>query len=139
MDQRRATLAELMALLVEHEVPVNEALHLAARASGDQKLTAAVRRMARTEAPQSLSQDSDVPRLLPPFLCWALTSSTQANGLAHNLRIAADIYRHRAQRRAEWLRVIVPTLACVFLAGGVTLLYCLSIFSPLVQLILDFS
>jgi len=45
-DQRRASLAELLALLVEHEVPLHEGLRLAARASGDRKLTSAAQQMA---------------------------------------------------------------------------------------------
>ena len=139
-DQSRASLAELLALLVEHEVPLHEALHLAARASGDHRLTSAVRQMASdVELGQPISQASDAAGQLPPFLRWALTSSTDARGLGQTLRSAAKMYRNRAQRRAEWLRVIVPALTCVFLAGGATLLYGLSIFGPLIQMIRGLS
>ena len=139
-DQRRASLAELLALLVEHEVPLHEALPLAARAIGDRKLTSTAGQVSsEADLQQSLSQDSDLANELPPFLRWALTGASEAEDVAHNLRLAAKTYRHRAQRRAQWLRVMVPTLACVFLAGGVTLLYCLSMFGPLIQLIRDMS
>jgi type II secretory pathway component PulF len=139
-DQDCASLSELLALMVEHDVPLHEALRLAAGASGDNRLKSSAAQMAsEAEQGQSLTQDSAAARDLPPFLRWALTSSTEADGLADTLRIAANTYRHRAQRRAEWLRVTMPTLTCIVLAGGVTLLYCLSVFGPFIRLIRDLS
>jgi general secretion pathway protein F len=137
-DQRCAGLAELLALLVEHGAPLHESLRLAARANGDRKLSSAAQQMASAaEQGQPVAQDSDAARQLPPFLRWALTSSNEAHGLARTLRLAAKTYRHRAERRAELLRVVIPTLTCVVIAGGITLLYCLSIFGPFTQLIQD--
>ena len=140
IDQCRARLAELLALLVEHDAGLPEALRLAAPASGDDDLASAVRQLAdELDRGQSLSHDSEAARQLPPFLYWALTSAPESGGRAQSLRIAASVYRHRAQRRAESLRVIVPTVTCVALAGGATLFYCLSIFSPFVQMIRGLS
>jgi type II secretory pathway component PulF len=138
VDQRRGSLAELLALLVEHGVPLHEALHLAARAVPDRKLASAAQQMSvAIEQGQSLTQDSAAALPFPPFLRWALTSSAEANDLPRTLRFAAKTYRHRAERGAQRLRVVMPMLTCVFLAGGVTLLYCISIFGPFVRLILD--
>jgi general secretion pathway protein F len=139
-DQRRASLAELLALLIEHDVPLHESLQLAARANGEGNLTSPAGEMAgAVEQGQSLSQGSDAARSFPPFLRWALTSSTEADELARNLRIAAKTYRHRAERLAESLRVVMPMLTCIVVAGGVTLLYALSVFGPFVQLIWELS
>jgi type II secretory pathway component PulF len=139
-DQHRASFAELLALLVENEVPLLEGLPLAARACGSRKLTCAAQQMAAAaEQGQSLTQDSQAAKQFPPFLRWALTSSTEAASLARTLRLAAKTYRHRAERRAEWLRIVMPMLTCVVLAGGVTLLYCLSVFAPVFRLIQDLS
>lgn len=139
-DQRYASLAELLALLVEHEVPLPEALRLAARASGDLKLTSAAQQMASAaEQGRPLTQDAHAARRFPPFLHWALTSPNEAGGLARALRLAAKTYRHRAQRATKRLGVVMPMLTCVVLAGGVTLLYCLSVFVPLFRLINDLS
>jgi hypothetical protein len=63
----------------------------------------------------------------------------ETDELARNLRLVAKTYRHRAERRAESLRVVLPMLTCIVVAGGVTLLYCLSVFGPFVQLIWDLS
>jgi type II secretory pathway component PulF len=139
-DQRWASLAELLALLVEHEVPLPEGLRLAARVSGDRKLTSAAQQMASAaEQGRSLTQDAHAVRQFPPFLHWALTSTTEASGLARTLRLAAKTYRQRAQRQTKRLRVVMPMLTCFVLAGGVTLLYCLSVFVPLVRLVEDLS
>ena len=139
-DQRCVTLAELLALLVEHKVSLHEGLCLAARASGDRKLMSAAQQMANAaEQGQSLMQDSHAAKKFPPFLRWALTSPTEAGGMARTLRLAAEMYRRRAERRTKWLRTVMPVLTCVVLAGGVTLLYCLSVFVPLVRLINDLS
>jgi type II secretory pathway component PulF len=139
-DQSCARLAELLALLVEHDVPLYEALRLAAQANGDRKLKSAARRLATAaEQGRPLTEETHATRRFPPFLRWALTSSAEAAGLARTLRLAAKTYRHRAEGRAEWLRVAIPMLTCVVLAGGVTLLYCLSIIGPFVRLIQDLS
>ena len=139
-DQRCATLAELLALLVEREVPFYEGLCLAARASGDRKLSSAAQQMANAaERGQPLTQASEAAKQFPPFLRWALTSPIEAQDLAHTLRLAAQMYRCRAERHTKWLRAVMPMLTCVVLAGGVTLLYCLSVFAPLFRLIQDLS
>jgi hypothetical protein len=49
--------------------------------------------------------------------------------------MAAGIYRESAKRREEKLRVITPIIVCVLVGGGATLLYGLSLFVPLVQLL----
>lgn len=145
-DQRCASLAELLALLVEHEVPLQEGLQLAARASGDSKLTAAAQQMAQSadrfqsvDRGESSTQKADAARHFPPFLRWALTSPLDTDDLARNLRIASRTYRQRAEQQAKRIRAVMPMLTCVVLAGSVTLLYCLSVFVPLVRLINELS
>ena len=87
-DQRCASLAELLALLVEHEVPLHEGLRLAAGASGDRKLTSAAEQMAHAaEQGQSLTQDSHAAKQFPPFLRWALDESDRSGRLGS--RVAA--------------------------------------------------
>jgi len=125
-DQRCASFAELLALLLEHEVPLHEAIRMAARASGDTKLMLAALEIASGD-------EQDEARYFPPFLHWALTSSAETSDLVTTLRIASKTYQHRAESRIKWLRRAAPMLTCIFLAGGVTLMYCLSIFVPFVQ------
>jgi hypothetical protein len=49
--------------------------------------------------------------------------------------MAAETYGLRAAQRIERLRTMFPLVTCVVLAGGATLLYALSVFLPLVQLL----
>jgi type II secretory pathway component PulF len=135
-DQRCASLAEVLALLVKHDVPLHEGLRLATGASGDTRLESAAENMAdAAERGQPLAQDSQAAMQFPPFLRWVLTSPTETGDLARMLQLAARTYRNRAERRTKWLRTAMPMMACAVLAGGVTLLYCFSVFGPLVQLI----
>jgi general secretion pathway protein F len=140
VDQRRGNMAELLALLVEHEIPLHEGLRLASQATGDRRLTQAAQKTAdATERGQQLSADAPELAGFPPFLRWGLTNASDAEGMARTLRLAAETYRQRAQRRIDWLRVTFPVLAVVFIGGGVTLLYCLSVFVPIVSLIQNLS
>ena len=139
-DQRYASLADLLALLVEHDVPLHEGLQLAARASGDAKLTSAAQIFATNAGQgQALTQDAQAAQQFPPFLRWALTSPMGSNDLCRALKLAAETYRNRAERRTKWLRTVPPMLTCVFVAGGITLLYCLSVFMPFIHLMKDLS
>ncbi len=139
-DQRCASLAEVLALLVKHEVPLHEGLRLATGVSGNSKLKSAAEQVAdAAERGKPLTQDSHAAKQFPPFLRWVLTSPTETGDLARMLQLAARTYRNRAERRTKWIRTATPMLTCVVVAGGVTLLYCLSVFGPLVQLIKDLS
>jgi type II secretory pathway component PulF len=130
----------LLALLVEHDVPLQEGLRLAAWATGDSRLTSAALQMAdATQRGQSIAQGAVAVGQLPPFLRWALASPAEAGSLVRTLRSASELYRRRAERGTARLRAVAPMLTCVVLAGGVTLLYCLSVFVPLYQLICDLS
>ena len=133
-DQRRASIADLAALLVENDVSPNDALRLSARAAGEAQMAAAMDQLPIDEE-ETIPADSEAARQLPPLVRWAVGSSQEAEGIAHALRIAAKVYRQRAQRNAVSLRGWLPPLLCVVIAGGVTLLYCLAVFGPLVRMI----
>jgi general secretion pathway protein F len=135
-DHRCATLAEVLALLVSNGVPWREGLPLAAGVTGDPRLQQAADALA-TAADKKNPIDATMPgrRELPPFLGWALTQNRDEAGVAESLRLAANTYRLRAQRRTERIRVVLPILACTLVGGGVTLLYALSLFLPLVQML----
>src|SRR5262249_25568303 len=74
-------------------------------------------------------------RQFPPYLRWALLHSVETIGLGRALTSAAEIYRQSAQRRQERLRIVAPIAVCAVLGGGATLLYGLSLFVPVVQLL----
>ncbi|TWT97988.1 hypothetical protein Pla108_21430 [Botrimarina colliarenosi] len=66
----------------------------------------------------------------PPLLAWATTS-----GSAGDLQAVDDFYDGLDRRRSNRWTTYGPLLAVVFIGGGATLLYCLTLFLPLVELL----
>jgi general secretion pathway protein F len=137
---RYANFAELTALLVEHEVPLPEAIELAADATGDWSIQHAAHVIA-----EELIQGGEIaaPKSsgggLPPFLNWMLERSQASGELARSLRLAATMYRDRAKARVDWLKTVFPIVAAVLIGGGAVLLYALSLFYPLTRMLGDLA
>jgi general secretion pathway protein F len=135
-QERCASFAEALATLVESNTPLDEALPLAAGACGDAQLIEAANSLADSfKHGRSPSDGIPSAQQFPPFLRWALLHSEATTGRARALHMAASIYRQAAKRREERLRIVAPMVVCVVLGGGVTLLYGLSLFVPVVQLL----
>ena len=133
---RAANFADSLATLLEHGISLEEGLRLAANATGDANLTEGTRAMTAALRQGELpSDDGPVALLFPPLLRWALWHSEATGGRVRSLRMAATIYRQSAQRRTERLRLIAPIVACVVIGGGVTLMYGLALFVPVVELL----
>ena len=135
-EARWASFAETLAALDKSGVPLAEALPLAACACGDSRLAEAGRALAASLKEGRLSgDDSLAARRFPPFLRWAMLRSESTIGRARALEMATLIYRESADRRAERSRIMAPMVVCVILGGGVTLLYALALFVPVVEMI----
>ncbi|MCI0491747.1 MAG: type II secretion system F family protein [Planctomycetes bacterium] len=135
-QQRYASFSESLATLLERGVSLEESLDLAAGVSGDAGLNqGACALVAGLEQGQMPPDDSAAARRFPPFLRWSLWHSEATIGRVPALRMAARVYRHSAERRAERLRIVAPIVACVLIGGGVTLLYGLMLFIPVVQML----
>ncbi len=136
-DWRASNFAGWLALLIEHGVPLDEAVELAADAAGDPKLAASGRAIAEAvrrgeTAGASLKAGAEG---LPPLLCWMVLSGESRGTLAPALRHAAETYRLRALHRAETLRTTLPTLLLLGIGGLSALLYALALFGPWTQLL----
>ncbi|MGH7129902.1 MAG: type II secretion system F family protein, partial [Planctomycetaceae bacterium] len=128
----RATFAELLAMLVEHGVPLPDALRLAAESTGSRPLITAAESIARdVQSGRPLLAVLKDRRDLPPFLRWMMT----ADPLAPALRQVAEVYRRRAQRTAEWMQSVLPLVVTVVVLGGAVLVYALTLFLPLTGLL----
>ncbi len=130
-----ANFAELLALMVEHQVPLPEALRLTAEATGDARLQRSGRQLAESIESSEHAAGFGVRRFgFPPFLFWVLTCGQSAGGMAKLLRHAASIYRRQGVNLSHWLKIVFPIVAAVVIGGGVTILYALTLFGPLSQL-----
>ncbi|HMC11202.1 MAG TPA: type II secretion system F family protein, partial [Pirellulaceae bacterium] len=135
-QERSANFAETLATLLEGGMPLPDALRIAADAWNDPALGEATRSLASSlNQAQILSDDSHLAAHFPPFLRWALLHSEATTGRARALRMVAGIYRDSAKRRQERMRLLAPIVVAIVLGGGVTLLYGLALFAPLVDLL----
>jgi general secretion pathway protein F len=126
-----ADFADLLAVLVEHEVPLPEAVELAANATGDPALRqigpTVADALRRGEPPTSGTRAAGG---FPPLLRWVLAWGTRQGMLAPALRNAAEMYRRRARLRADLMRTLLPTAAMVIVGATAALLYTLTLFVP---------
>jgi general secretion pathway protein F len=134
-DGRLATFSEVLALLVRQQVPLDEALTLAADASGDRGLQSAARDMA-----ENLRRGGEVVSggasagLLPPLVAWLLTAGASTERLSETLGLTAATYRQRAERTVNWALVYLPILLTAAVGGTATLIQALAVFLPLSRL-----
>jgi general secretion pathway protein F len=135
-DGRLATFAEVLSLLVRQQVPLDEALVLAADASGARGLPEAAREAAqrlrsgaRLDGPQTLSAQ------LPPLVGWLIASGGQHPGFTETLASTAETYRRRAARTVAWTAVYLPVVVTAVVGGAATLVQVLTVFGPITRLL----
>jgi general secretion pathway protein F len=134
-----ATFAQLLAILLDQEVPYPEALVLAAEASGDARLARAGVQLAEAIGRGDPGAGEHAARGLPPLLRWLLVRGREQGRLADALRQIAAIYRKRAAEQAEKIRLFVPTILLVGLGVSATLIYGLTLFVPFSALLRGLS
>jgi general secretion pathway protein F len=131
-----ANFADLLALLIEHNVPFPEGVVLAAEASGDRALVQTARVLGEAACRgESLKESVRGPGALPPLLRWLIATGHEQGMLVSALRHAAEVYRRRALDQAELIRVFLPTLMMFVIGGGTTLLLALTLFLPMANLL----
>lgn len=137
-DLLRAQFTRLLSLLVEHQVPGDRAVTLAAESTGDVRLqidalTIAEHLQRGATWPQAVSAATS----LPPFLLWMMKVGEQQGALAEVLLQTANTYQRRADRWISWIQSLLPVALVVILCGSVVFLYCVLLFLPLQQFWLD--
>ncbi len=126
---RTAVFVELLAMLVENRLPMDQAVELAAEASGDNALIAAARQWAGNMRLGRTDPADGVP-CLPPLLRWLVAAGARNEMLVPALRQAADDYNRRAQEQAELGRVLLPVLVTCFVSGLIVAAYGLVLLGP---------
>ncbi|MBN1396077.1 MAG: type II secretion system F family protein [Pirellulales bacterium] len=120
---RAATFLEILSLLIENKTPLDEAVSLAADASGDPHTRRAARSwLALKEASAEF----------PPLLSWLIFSARREETLLPSLKRGAAAYHRRARRQADLVRTVMPVALTVFFAATITAAYVLTIFAPYV-------
>jgi type II secretory pathway component PulF len=133
---RAASFAGLLALLIEHRVPLDEAVRLAGEASADRAFRESARRFAESIRRGSGLDDSPSKGRdpFPPLLSWMLTTGHRQGDLPRAIEQLAQTYRRRARSRADVLNLALPTLCLLGIGVGAVLIYALMLFVPLLNL-----
>jgi general secretion pathway protein F len=130
-----ANFAQLLSILVEHGVPYHQAVLLASESAGDSTLIRAGREVAAAIERGDLKGAESGVRGIPPLLRWILIAGRGESRLAVSLRQIATIYRKRSVHQAEKLRVFLPTTLLIGIGVTATLVYALTFFVPLTELL----
>jgi general secretion pathway protein F len=129
---RASGFAELLALLLEHRVPLPAAIELAGDATGDPALRNDAHRVAASvRRGEPLGEVLRGSGAIPPLLRWLMATGESQGSLAAALHHAATSYRHRALHQADLARVFLPTILLFVIGATATLIYGLSLFLPL--------
>jgi general secretion pathway protein F len=129
-SSRNAAFAEMLATLLAHDVPLPDALKLAADSVGSARFQLAANRAAENLANGRPMNAGDGLASLPPLLRWMIPAATGGTLMLSTLNHAAETYRHRAEYLAEIIRVYVPLILTAGVAGLMTLAYALCLFVP---------
>ncbi len=137
-DGRFAAFAEIVALLIRHQVPLHEAIELAGDACGDAAVTRSTKELAKQlERGETLVPDDEHLRTFPPLLGWLITVGGEPEQLAHALSEMAVQYRQRAERATNWVTVYLPIIITSVVGGTIVLLQVIAVFRPLCKLLIE--
>ncbi|MCO6458101.1 MAG: type II secretion system F family protein [Pirellulaceae bacterium] len=127
--------SRLLGLLVEQQIPLPDALRLAASGSFDANVAEVSRQLASGAdqgrlLSEMLASTYRLPASLVPLVRWG----EQSGDLAGALNGAADMFEGRLRLRSGLLRLVLPPMALLLIAAGVALLMA-ALFLPLIELI----
>jgi general secretion pathway protein F len=129
---RLASLADLLSLLIEHGVPLPEAVELSSSAIGSPAIATSGRQFA-----EQLRRGENIerpPHGFPPLLAWTIAGGQPQSRLISSLRRTAEVYRDEVARRSQWLGLYVPILSTLVICGGVVCLYALVTLGPWIMI-----
>ena len=134
---RMASFSDVLAMMVEHDVPLDEAVVLSAEATGDRILKQAGTVLA--ERIRSGSERIELPAGFPPLLAWLIASGTSQRQLVKSLRQSANSYRRRAKYYGNWLTVVLPITLSAGVGGAIAFFYVLMVMAPFYHLLTQLS
>lgn len=132
---RLAAFTDLLAILVEQEMPLPEAFRLAGAASSDPIVADAAEEIYQElSAGQPLGKVLKGRGLVPEWVSWMVAHGEKSGTLGKNLRQIAEMYTKQATMRANLLRSVLPGFAIIFTGAVILALFVLGLILPLVTL-----
>jgi type II secretory pathway component PulF len=133
---RQAAFADLLALLVDHDVPLPLAFQLAGEASSDPFLASGARAAQKElEAGQSVGPALRERMLVPELIAWMTTVGEQRGELGQTLQHVAELYHRQVERRAAFLRTVLPPFMIIGTAGILLFLFVFPTVLPMIKLL----
>ena len=133
---RIAALSELLAVLVEHEVPLPEAFRLAGAASSDPLSARNADAVADDLARGVPLADALTGRgLVPEWVAWMTGAGARRGTLGPALRQVAVVYRRQVEARSTLLRSVLPPLLVLGTAGVLVGVFVVALMLPLIKLL----
>jgi len=132
---RTAAFADVLALLVENEVPLDQSVVLAAETTGQPGMIRSAQSLAaRLAAGQPLDREQLRELAIPPMLGWMIASGLRHGALHTALRHAAKTYHRRAAHAAEVARIFLPVLFTLSIGGLAVAIAALGLFLPYISM-----
>jgi type II secretory pathway component PulF len=133
---RLAAFCDLLAMLVEYELPLPAAVRLAGAASSDPIMAErALQVEKRLDEGKSFAVAFHGLGLLPDWVAWLATTGERRGDLAAALRSIGTIYRRRVESRSLVLRTILPPLVVICTAGFLTCFFAIGLMLPMIKLL----
>jgi type II secretory pathway component PulF len=133
---RLVAFTDLLAILVDHGLPLPQALQLAGEASSDPFLASGARQAQQDIATgQPLGPALRRHLMLPELIAWMTFVGEQRGDLGAMLRQIGALYRRQAEQRAALLRNVLPPFLIVVTAGVVVAAFIFALILPLVRML----
>lgn len=128
----RAQFADLLQIQIAQGLPIGPSFRRAADATGDRHLSRLADSVCRDlDQGIPLSQAISQASTLPAMMRWMIATGASQGTLVKSLDLLRDSYCRRALRQAQILRIWLPALFTLVIAGGFALLYGILFFLPL--------
>jgi general secretion pathway protein F len=133
---RLAAFTDLLAILVDHGLPLPRAFRLAGEASSDPFLVLGAQQAQQDlEAGLPLGPALRHRLLMPELIAWMAAVGERRGDLGKSLHHVADLYRREVERRAALLRTVLPPFLIVVSAGVLVCLFVFALILPMIQLL----
>lgn len=139
-SSRLAAFSDLLAILVDHGLPLPEAFRLAGEASSDPLMAHAARHVeADLRDGKPLGEALRNRRLVPELIAWMTGLGERRGTLGASLHQAALVYRRQAEMRAMMLRSVLPPFLILGTAALIVAFFVVAMFMPLIKLLVELS
>ncbi len=137
---RLAAFSDLLAILVDHAMPLPEAFRLAGKASSDPLMASAAVYVEQDLCDgKTLGEALRTRRLVPELIAWMTGLGERRGNLSQSLHQAAQVYRRQVEMRAAMLRSVLPPFLILGTAAVLVGFFALSMFLPLIKLLAELS